>query len=83
MDVDVASDAAQDRGDNESNIGESSPKTPITTPRLGTCDHPGLILSTPLLTADNYRAWRESLIRCLVAKGKICFVTGELPMPEK
>lgn len=58
--MDVALGAAQDRGDDESMVGKSSPKTPISPSKaleysasnlpeeylLGTGDHPDLILSS-------------------------------------
>ena len=46
-------------------------------------DNPGnLLVSQPLLGAENFNTWSRSMIVALRAKNKLGFVTGSLQEPE-
>jgi hypothetical protein len=65
-----------------SNNGDSCPI--VTSPyylHLG--ENPGAILVSPPLIGSNYQSWRKYLKRTLLAKNKLKFVNGKLPMPPE
>jgi hypothetical protein len=43
-------------------------------------DSPGSLMVAQPLTGDNYSAWSRSKIMALIAKNKIAFIDGSLPV---
>jgi len=46
-------------------------------------ENPSAILVSPPLIGSNYQSWRKSLKRALLAKNKLKFVNGKIPMPPE
>ncbi|WJX75246.1 hydroxyjasmonate sulfotransferase [Trifolium repens] len=46
-------------------------------------ENPGTVLVSPPLDGSNYQSWSKAIKRALLAKNKIKFVNGKLPMPSK
>ncbi|XP_050204953.1 uncharacterized protein LOC126654991 isoform X2 [Mercurialis annua] len=46
-------------------------------------ENPALILVSPVLNGPNYHSWARSLKRALLAKNKMRFVDGSIPVPAK
>uniref|UniRef100_A0A803QST2 Retrotransposon Copia-like N-terminal domain-containing protein n=1 Tax=Cannabis sativa TaxID=3483 RepID=A0A803QST2_CANSA len=45
-------------------------------------DHPGLVLVSTVLNDNNYQSCKRGITMVLVAKNKIAFIDGSLPLPE-
>ncbi|XP_062086235.1 uncharacterized protein LOC133792349 [Humulus lupulus] len=48
---------------------------------LGSVDHPGIILTSPLLTEKKFQSWRRDFKISIGAKNKFAFINGSLPQP--
>ncbi|XP_062100687.1 uncharacterized protein LOC133806611 [Humulus lupulus] len=48
---------------------------------LGTRNHPGMLIASPILTENNFQSWKCSVTISLGAKNKMDFVDGTLPKP--
>ncbi|XP_071700282.1 uncharacterized protein [Rutidosis leptorrhynchoides] len=67
--------------------GDSSSTTPIdiySPYYLTLADHPGQnLVGDNLLKDENYSDWKNEITNALLAKNKISFVDGTLPMPKE
>ncbi|XP_062118740.1 uncharacterized protein LOC133832409 [Humulus lupulus] len=48
---------------------------------LESVDHPGIILTSPLLVLQNFQSWRRDFKISIGAKNKFSFINGSLPQP--
>lgn len=87
----MADQSAEVNKPDSSQMGETSPNSPLQIETklsmhdvyvLSSGDHPGLNLTSDLLTSSNYSTWSLDILLALEARGKDRFITGVLPKPE-
>ncbi|XP_010451547.1 PREDICTED: uncharacterized protein LOC104733681 [Camelina sativa] len=58
------------------------PETHVVSPyTLSSSDNPGSMISSVLLTGDNYNEWATEMLNALQAKRKTGFINGTIPKP--
>ncbi|XP_010440298.1 PREDICTED: uncharacterized protein LOC104723608 [Camelina sativa] len=57
-------------------------KTVVSPYTLSSSDNPGAMITSVLLTEDNYIQWSEEMLNALQAKRKTGFISGAIPKPS-
>ncbi|XP_019084235.1 PREDICTED: uncharacterized protein LOC109125902 [Camelina sativa] len=63
-------------------VAQSDVNTAISPYTLSSSDNPGVMITSVLLTEDNYIQWSEEMLNALQAKRKTGFISRTIPMPS-
>ena len=69
--------------DDRSIVAKGTESATVTPYTLSSSDNPGSMISSVMLTGENYAEWATEMLNALRAKRKMGFVDGSINKPTK